>query len=74
MTLGGVRVNKAKLEQLKEGCEIQMQIAARQLEELSGWPLNLDSPVELTHYLYGQLGVPAVAYTSIDKPSVAMRP
>ena len=72
MTLGGVRVNKSKLEQLKEGCEIQMQIAARQLEELSGWPLNLDSPVELTHYLYGQLGVPAVAYTSIDKPSVAI--
>jgi DNA polymerase-1 len=72
MTLSGVRVNKAKLEQLKEGCEIQMQIAARQLQELAGWPINPDSTRELVHYLYGQLGVPAAVYTSNDTPSTAI--
>ena len=77
MTLGGIRVNKAVLEQLKESRDVQMQIAARQLEEFAGRPINPDSSQELVQYIYDELGLPVQALTANGNPStslVALRP
>jgi DNA polymerase-1 len=71
MTLGGVRVNREVLEGIKASSEAQMEIARRQLQELAGRAINLDSAPELIHYLYEELGLPVPAYTANGNPSTS---
>ena len=43
MTLTGLRINRPMLESIKGSHEAQMEIARRQVQELAGGPINLDS-------------------------------
>ncbi len=49
MTLGGVRVNRSVLEGIASSGETLMEIARRQVQEIAGRPINLDSSPELIH-------------------------
>ena len=71
MTLGGVPVHRSVLESINEGRATQMQIVLRQLEELAGRPINLDSSPELIHYLYDELKLSPPQYTHNGNPSTS---
>ena len=71
MTLGGLRVNRPVLEGIAASSETQMEIARRQVQEIAGGPINLDSSPELIHYLYEELRLPVPAYTANGNPSTS---
>jgi DNA polymerase-1 len=71
MTLGGVRVNRLVLESIAASSAAQMEIAQRQVQEIAGRPLNLDSSPELIHYLYEELGLPVPSWTANNNPSTS---
>ena len=71
MTLGGLRVNRPVLEGIAASSETQMEIARRQVQEIAGRPINLDSSPELIHYLYEVLRLPVPAYTANGNPSTS---
>ena len=72
MTLSGIGVNKAVLEGIQESGSVQLEIAQRQLQELAGRDINLDSPQELIDYLYDELGLPVIGYTRSGVPSTSV--
>jgi len=71
MTIAGLPVNRPVLEGIKEGREAQMEIARRQLREIAGRTINLDSAIEVAQYLYDELKLPVPAYTPNGNPSTS---
>ena len=77
MTLSGIGIDTAVLDRIAEGTRVQMEIAKRQVAELAGRSINLDSSAEVARYLYAELGLPAVAYTrsgAISTAAAALEP
>jgi len=69
MTLAGVPVNCSVLERIQASHEIQMEIARRQLAELVGREINIDSAEAVAALLYDEFALPAPAYTRGGRPT-----
>jgi DNA polymerase-1 len=72
MTLAGIRVNTSLAEGIREARDSRLNIARRQLLEIAGRPINMDSAFELTHFIHGQLHLPVVTPTKNGSPSISI--